>query len=110
MGTRVTDFTSTSFVEAISGSLPVLVDFWADWCTPCHQMPPILEAVAETFEGQAIVGKVDVVEHAALGEQFGITSLPTFIIFVAGEPVKRFSGAKRQPQLERELAAAVGAE
>lgn len=78
----------------------VVVDFWADWCAPCHAMTPALEAFAEESP-DVVVYAVDTVEHPGLAEQHGVMSLPTLLFFRAGELVHRTTGVKRLPQLKK---------
>lgn len=84
-----------------------LVDFWAEWCAPCHALNSVLKDLAGELDG-ARVGKVEVSIHEDLGARFEITSLPTLIVFRDGEPVKRMFGVKSKRQLERVLGEATG--
>ncbi|MDI9260680.1 thioredoxin [Alicyclobacillus sendaiensis] len=71
---------------------PVLVDFWAPWCAPCRLMAPVVEAVARQFEGELIVGKLDVDESPRVAQAYGVMSIPTLIAFRDGVPVMRLQG------------------
>lgn len=71
--------------EVIKAETPVLLDFWATWCGPCMMLAPILEEIAEEYDGKVTVGKVNVDDEAELAAQFGITSIPTVILFENGE-------------------------
>jgi thioredoxin 1 len=83
----------------------VLVDFWAQWCGPCHALTPVLDELAgETADAR--VAKVDVAAFPGIGERFGVTSLPTLIVFRNGEPVKKMFGAKNKRQLTRAISEA----
>lgn len=82
-----------SVVVENSHKLPVLVDFWADWCQPCQSLIPILHKIAEDFAGQIILAKVNSDQQQALVEQYGVRSLPTVKLFVSGEVVDEFTGA-----------------
>jgi thioredoxin 2 len=75
------------------GSLPVLVDFWAPWCGPCHMMAPALDRVADERRTQLQVGKVNTDEQQELGARFNIRSIPTLILFRNGKEIGRRSGA-----------------
>jgi len=77
-----------------SSSLPVVVDFWAPWCGPCHMVAPELEKVARTAAGRYLVIKVNTDEVPDLGERFGIRSIPTMTVFSGGREVGRTSGAR----------------
>jgi thioredoxin 1 len=70
----------------------VLIDFFAEWCMPCMMMSPIMEELSEKFSGKIRIGKVDISENQAIAEKFGVSSIPTFIIFKEGKIVKQFSG------------------
>src|SRR5262245_43282111 len=103
MSERVQELTSETFDEQLDPGTPHLIDFWADWCTPCHAMHPVLDALADQYGEKVKVSKVDIHDHPEIGDRYAISSLPTLIIFQDGEPVKRMSGVKRGPQLAREL-------
>lgn len=86
--------TASNFAETIASSdVPVLVDFWAEWCGPCKAVAPTLQELADDFDGKLVVGKVNVDEHPQVAQQFAIMGIPTFIVFDGGEPVAQFKGA-----------------
>lgn len=97
------EITSSNFEETIKGSDIVLVDFWATWCGPCKMVAPIIDEIANEFQGKAVVGKVNVDEHATLAEQFGIMSIPTMIIFKNGEIAEKMVGPRTKAQIEAAL-------
>ncbi|MDD6158056.1 MAG: thioredoxin [Oscillospiraceae bacterium] len=86
--------------EVLSSELPVLVDFWADWCGPCRMVAPILEEMARDLEGKIKVGKVNVDEQGELAAMFGVSSIPTMIVFKDGKAVKGAVGARPRAQIE----------
>ena len=80
--------------EVINSSTPVLVDFWATWCGPCRMLAPVISQVAQKYAGKVKVGKVDVDEAPELAESFGVSSIPTLILFKGGQAVaQRVGGA-----------------
>jgi thioredoxin len=93
-----------SFEEMLSGSdLPVLVDFYADWCGPCQMMVPILEQVNAQLQGQIKVVKIDTEKYPQLATQYQIQALPTMVLFKQGQPIDRIEGAMSAPQLVQHL-------
>jgi thioredoxin 1 len=88
---NVTD--STFNDEVINANIPVLVDFWAEWCGPCKMIGPIVENLAEEFDGKMKFVKVDVDSSPSTAAQFGIRSIPSLIIFNSGQPVDQIVGA-----------------
>ena len=87
-------FTVANFEEEVLNSpLPVLVDFYADWCNPCKMMAPTVAKLAEAYEGKVKVGKINVDENMTIAQKYRVASIPNFVIFRDGLPVASFVGA-----------------
>jgi thioredoxin 1 len=98
----------TSFEELIrTNQLPILVDFWAEWCGPCKTLAPVIKQIAQDFKGKLTVIKVNVDEKPQLAAQYRIQGIPTLMLFDKGEVTWRISGALPYDQLKRELASRV---
>lgn len=107
---NVKEFTDANFdAEVLTSSQPVLVDFWAEWCMPCRNLAPHIEAVADEFVGKAKVGKLDIDNNRAVAMKFGITAIPTMIIFKGGQAVKKFVGFKRREEIAAAMTEAAAA-
>lgn len=82
---------------------PVLVDFWADWCAPCKQLMPVLEKLADEYQGAFLLAKVNADEMQSISQQFGVRSLPTVMLIQNGQPVDGFAGAQPESQIRQLL-------
>ena len=89
--------------EVMKSDIPVLIDFWAPWCGPCRMMRPIIEQLAEEYEGKAKVGKVNVDEEGELSQAFGVMSIPTIVLVKDGKVVKQAVGARPKAEVEAML-------
>jgi thioredoxin 1 len=98
---------NNNFDEIISSNAKVLVDFYADWCGPCKMMMPVVEELAEAYEGKAKVGKVNVDEEGSLAEDFGVMSIPSFVVIKNGKVVDQALGAMAKAKLEGMLKSAL---
>jgi thioredoxin 1 len=106
MATAVTE--STFQQEVLSSEQPVIVDFWAEWCGPCHAVAPVLDKIVEERTGSVKLVKVNIDEERGLAERYGISSIPTMILFKGGEPAASAVGAQPKGALERSLGLAEG--
>lgn len=100
MALQITD---QNFEELAAQGKPMVLDFWATWCGPCRKIAPIIEALAGDYEGQAIIGKVDIEESEDLAAKFGIRNIPTVLYLKGGEVVDKQVGAAPRPVLEEKL-------
>ena len=99
--TAVTDATFKD--EVLASDLPVLVDFWAEWCGPCKMVGPVLEEIAAEHSEKLRIVKLNIDENPEVARQYGIMSIPTMSVFVGGEVAKSIVGAKPKAALLRDL-------
>jgi thioredoxin 1 len=101
MSTAVTE--SSFETEVLQSDKPVIVDFWAEWCGPCHAVAPVLDKIAEERAEELRLVKVNIDEEPALAQRYGIVSIPTIVLFKGGEPAAAAIGAQPKSAIERSL-------
>lgn len=102
----VIELTDSNFEqEVIKSDVPVLVDFWAEWCQPCRMLAPTIDQLADEYEGRVKVGKVDTDSNREVSVKFGISAIPTVILFKGGEVQKKFVGLTPKDQFKNAIEA-----
>ena len=100
----MTHVTSDTFEqEVLKSEQPVIVDFWAEWCGPCHAVAPVLDKIADERKDELKVVKLNIDEEQELAQRYGIVSIPTIVLFKNGEPAAAAIGAQPKSALERSL-------
>lgn len=102
MAMQITD---ASFNDLLKGDLPVVVDFWAEWCGPCKMIAPFVDELATEYDGKVVIGKVNVDENDELPAEYGIRSIPTLLFFKNGEIVDKHVGGTTKATLEEKIKA-----
>ena len=101
---NVKEFTDTSFsAEVIESSEPVLVDFWAPWCGPCRHIAPMIEELSAENTGSVKIGKLNIDDNPQAAQKYGVSSIPTLMLFKGGEVVERFVGVQPKARLQEAL-------
>lgn len=105
MGEKTFAITEATFeVEVLQSEMPVLIDFWAEWCAPCRMIAPLVDQLAEKYAGKLRVGKVDADENQQILMRYGIMGIPTLMLFKGGEVAERITGYMPLPALEPKIA------
>ena len=107
-GLNTKDFTDAAFEsDVLKSDVPVLVDFWAQWCGPCRQMTPTIDAVATEYDGRVKVGKLNVDEQNQTASRYNIRSIPTLLLFKGGQVVEQRIGAMGKSDVQKMIDAHV---
>src|SRR5436853_7510939 len=93
--------TDSNFDQVINSGKPALVDFWAPWCGPCRIVGPIVEELAPSYEGRAVITKMNVDDNPEVAQKYGVTSIPTLMMFKGGKLVDRVVGAMPKGELQK---------
>jgi len=105
----LTEFTDANFqAEALDADVPVLVDFWAEWCMPCRMLAPVIEKIAATYGDKIKVGKLDTDANRETAVKYGISSIPTVMLFHKGEMVKQVVGMQPEGAYTAEVDKVLG--
>ncbi len=108
MAGNVVELTDEMFDDEVKNAeMPVLVDFWAPWCGPCKMLAPMIAEIADEYEGKAKVCKLDTDEHREAAVEYGISAIPTLILFNKGEIAKKWVGLTSKDDITEELDALV---
>ncbi|MCH8889797.1 MAG: thioredoxin [Myxococcales bacterium] len=100
----IQEFTDGNFdAEVINSDIPVLVDFWAEWCQPCRMLTPTMEELADEYKGKVKIGKLDTDSNRYVSIKYGISAIPTIILFQDGEVKKKFVGLTPKDQFAAAL-------
>jgi thioredoxin 1 len=103
-GKATLEFTDQNFdTEVVASDVPVVVDFWAEWCGPCRMLAPTVDAIAEEYAGKVKVGKLDTDSNRSAATKYRISMLPTILVFKKGEIVHKFVGLTQKSQFQQVL-------
>ncbi|MCT4545032.1 MAG: thioredoxin [Vallitalea sp.] len=101
-------FTDNNFeAEVLNSDIPVLVDFYADWCGPCKMMAPVIDELAKKYEGKAKIGKLNVDQNGETAQKYRVMSIPTMLLIKNGEVIDTVVGAVPQQQLESKIESSI---
>lgn len=101
---KAAEVTARDFdTQVLQSDIPVLVDFWAEWCGPCRMVAPVLDQIAEEYEGRLKVLKLNVDSEAAVASKYGVMSIPTMMLFKDGEVVEQIVGAQPKQNIEQKV-------
>ncbi|MDL2232625.1 thioredoxin [Ruminococcaceae bacterium OttesenSCG-928-L11] len=95
----MTELNKSAFLETIGQDVPTVVDFWATWCMPCQVFAPVVEEIAGEMDGKANFGKVNIDEERDLAIEYGVSSIPTLVIFKGGKEVERLVGVRKKAEV-----------
>jgi thioredoxin 1 len=102
--TKIATLTQETFAaQVLQSPVPVLVDFWAEWCGPCKMIAPILDELADEYDGRVRIAKVNVDNDQALAAEYGVTAIPTLIVFQNGQVVEQMRGLRSKRDLKTTL-------
>ena len=104
---EVTD--NTFDAEVVEAETPVIVDFWAEWCGPCKMIAPIVEELAEEYDGKVLFTKLDIDSNPEVSMKYGIRSIPTLLVFKDGKPVEQIIGAVPKREIHKRVEAVLAA-
>ncbi|MBI2856677.1 MAG: thioredoxin [Chloroflexi bacterium] len=109
MSMMVAELNDENFEQSVvKSTVPVLVDFWAEWCTPCRMVAPVLEKLAAHYGNDLVIGKLNVDAAQATATKYGVRSIPTLLFFKDGKPMRQFVGFQPEKELRQKLDAALG--